>query len=238
MAWVVAMQDVLAVYDAEGIDQLQTQRRGVGGLHGPATLAVIIEVAVLDVFGQQHGVGLAGHLAQQVVHRGDLVDGDQLQRVATGLPLAQPGLPAQARAEASEQGEPTDLVALGHPPEHTRVRRVGMSAEFYKVVHILGIAFVMMGLGGAWMAQAKAKVPAMLHGIGLLAILVSGFGMVAKYDYDLGGSGWIHAKLGLWVLLGALIAIARKLPKAQALVFVGGPLLVALSAYIALYKPF
>ena len=113
-----------------------------------------------------------------------------------------------------------------------------MSAEFYKVVHLLGIAFVMMGLGGACMAQAKARLPSVLHGLGMLAILVSGFGMIAKYSYDLGGSGWLHAKLGLWFVVGALLVVARRLPKAQALVFLGGPLLVGLSAYIALYKPF
>jgi hypothetical protein len=113
-----------------------------------------------------------------------------------------------------------------------------MSAEFYKVLHILGLALVMTGLGGAALSATKTKAAAILHGVGMLVILVSGFGMVAKYGYDLGGSPWLHVKLTLWVVIGALLAIARKMPKAAALVYVGGPLLVALTAYIAIYKPF
>ncbi len=112
-----------------------------------------------------------------------------------------------------------------------------MSAEFYTVLHLAGIALVMVALGGTWQ-NAKAKVPAILHGVGTLVILVSGFGMVAKYGNDLGSSGWIHAKLGVWLVVGALLVVARKLPKLAALVYLGGPALVAVAAYLVIHKPF
>ena len=113
-----------------------------------------------------------------------------------------------------------------------------MTPEFYKVMHILGLSLVLTALGGAALSAAKSKIPPILHGIGMVLILVSGFGMIAKYGYELASTPWLHVKLTLWVVVGALIALARRVPKAAAAVYIGGPVLVAFAAYSAIYKPF
>ena len=89
-----------------------------------------------------------------------------------------------------------------------------MSYEFYKLFHYLGIFLVMVALGGAAGHAAgggdRKKNPQrgmMLaaHGIGLLLMLVAGFGMLARLDVPMGG--WFWAKLVLWLLLGASTAL-------------------------------
>ncbi|MFP5520527.1 MAG: hypothetical protein ACLGGX_11530 [Bdellovibrionia bacterium] len=77
-----------------------------------------------------------------------------------------------------------------------------------------------------------------LHGVGLALILISGFGMAARLGLVSGLPGWIHAKLAIWVLLGAGIALAKRKGA------IGWPVAVLLmglgttAAYIAINKPF
>ncbi len=119
-----------------------------------------------------------------------------------------------------------------------------MSYEFYKALHILGIALLFLAFGGlaghALNGGTKETNKArglMLasHGIGLVLILVAGFGMLAK----MGGSGgmfpsWIHPKLLIWLLLGAAtMPLQRKNALAKPLWFVL-PLLALTAAYLAL----
>jgi len=76
------------------------------------------------------------------------------------------------------------------------------------------------------------------HGLGLLLILVSGFGMAARLGLVSGLPGWVHAKLGIWVLLGLAVSLAKRKGAIGWPVFV---LLVGLgttAAFIAVNKPF
>ncbi len=53
-----------------------------------------------------------------------------------------------------------------------------------------------------------------LHGLAVLAILVSGFGLIARLKMH-SLSLWIWLKLGIWIILGILIPVlvARKVNK-------------------------
>jgi hypothetical protein len=113
----------------------------------------------------------------------------------------------------------------------------------YKAVHIVGIMMVFLSFGlmiarTTLSPEDKSfkKLGGMLSGIGLFAMLLGGFGMLAKMK--LGFPVWIIIKTVLWVILGGSIAIAnRKAELGKPLVF-GIILLGAIATYVALAKPF
>jgi hypothetical protein len=122
-----------------------------------------------------------------------------------------------------------------------------ISYSVYKIVHLSGILMVFLSLGGAAMHainggeknHAWRKPVAITHGLGLLLALVGGFGLLARLGIAHGGlPGWVIAKLGIWLILGALLAVLiRKKNLAKSLwifvIFLGG-----VAAYLAGYKPF
>jgi len=125
-----------------------------------------------------------------------------------------------------------------------------MSILFYKSIHILGIALLLVALGGlcgSLMAgvdpntNRARKTIGITHGIALLLILISGFGMIAKLGTVEGYSpwgGWFWVKLLIWIFLGGVtVLLRRSLNLAKPFWFII-PLLVFLAAYMALYKPF
>ncbi len=123
-----------------------------------------------------------------------------------------------------------------------------MPYAVYKLLHCVGLAGLVAGLaaialhaalGGNKGANPHRALVAALHGGGLLLMLLSGFGMLA--GLDLGGAafpGWIVGKLVVWLVLGAAVAVPYRRPSAAPAVLVLVPLLVGLSAYFAIYKPF
>jgi hypothetical protein len=121
-----------------------------------------------------------------------------------------------------------------------------MSYEFYKIVHMLGLMCLFFGMGGLLVSvyagvqiQGRAKkMSFMLHGIGLLLLLVGGFGMAAKMGLMGHLPGWVHAKLAIWVLLGGGITLAKRKGS------IGWPVAILLlglgltAAILAVTKPF
>jgi hypothetical protein len=101
-----------------------------------------------------------------------------------------------------------------------------------------------MGLAGLiWAAAVDAdkrmKRPAIIfHGLGLTLALVGGFGMAARLGMISGLPGWVHGKIGLWVALGALPVLIKRMPQHRSLVWWGIPLVGFLAAYLGAYKPF
>lgn len=121
-----------------------------------------------------------------------------------------------------------------------------MSYEFYKVIHLLGLMTLFFSFGGILVASfagvtlnGKAKTMAMVtHGVGLLLIIVSGFGLAARLGFMAQLPGWVQAKIGIWVLLGAGVALAKRKGS------IGWPVAILLlglgmtAAYLAVNKPF
>ena len=121
-----------------------------------------------------------------------------------------------------------------------------MSHEIYKVLHILGILMLFSGLTALWGVCLKG-VPtkslrislALIHGVGMTLLLVSGMAMAGKLGvFTSGTTGWIWTKLAIWLALGGSMVLAKR--KAQ----LGTGLLVlwiglgTLAAYLAIFKPF
>ena len=55
------------------------------------------------------------------------------------------------------------------------------------------------------------RMGAITSGVGLLLILVGGFGLLATMQ--LGWPGWVLVKVAIWVILGAMIVAINRLPR-------------------------
>lgn len=118
-----------------------------------------------------------------------------------------------------------------------------MPYEIYKLLHVIGLLLLFLGMGGQLLGadseRGRApKVTTILHGVGLLAMLVGGFGMMARLGVQWPWPGWLIAKLGVWLVIGAFpVAVRRQLvPQGPAWLVVF--LLGALAAWLAIIKPF
>ena len=123
-----------------------------------------------------------------------------------------------------------------------------MSYQAYKVIHLVGIFLTLGALAGLALAAASGatkqtnaarRLIAVFHGVGLFVVLLGGFGLLARLGITHGPfPGWVWAKLGLWVLIGALVAVPYRRPDLARAVFVSIPLLGGLAAWLAIFKPF
>ncbi len=122
-----------------------------------------------------------------------------------------------------------------------------ISYPVYKVMHLLGIFMVFLSLGGVllWFGSGGSrdhswrKRIAITHGVGLLLVLVGGFGLLARLGIAHGGlPGWIWAKLGIWTILGGVIALAPRIPKLTQPIWWAVLLLGGTAAWLAGSKPF
>lgn len=120
-----------------------------------------------------------------------------------------------------------------------------MSYEFYKVLHLCGLMLLFFGLSSAMTLKMAGvaftgsvkKLAFITHGVGLFIMLVGGFGLLARMGL-MNMPNWAMAKLGIWILLGGAIAIAKR--KGQ----IGWPLMILFvglgttAAWLAITKPF
>jgi hypothetical protein len=123
-----------------------------------------------------------------------------------------------------------------------------MPYPVYKLIHYFGIFTVLIALavtcfhvlrGGTRADNPARRGISIAHGLGILLILVGGFGMLARLGIMQGGlPGWVIAKLIVWLLFGAAIALPYRRPASARSLLWALPLLAVLAAYFALYKPF
>jgi hypothetical protein len=122
-----------------------------------------------------------------------------------------------------------------------------LSSATYQLFHMLGIILVFMALGalslhamnGGTRESNKARaLVALSHGLGLLLILVAGFGMLARLGTMSGGlPGWVWAKLVVWLLLAGLIVVPYRKPEWSKAMWFVLPVLGIIAAYSVLYRP-
>jgi len=80
--------------------------------------------------------------------------------------------------------------------------------EIYRLLHFAGIFTLIFSFGSLFIGKNYNKGAAIAHGIGLIVILVSGFGMQATLN--LGFPIWLILKIGIWVVFGGFIMLAKK----------------------------
>ncbi len=121
-----------------------------------------------------------------------------------------------------------------------------ISLETYKLVHLISIVLVFSGLMGMLavrMSEGKLegqvkKLFYASHGLGLLLILISGFGLLARLGLTHDIPKWVMGKLLIWLILGGITALIKRKG------YIGWPIfallvaLFSLAAYLALFKPF
>ena len=112
-----------------------------------------------------------------------------------------------------------------------------MDAIAYKIIHLTGISLLALGVGGMMAGGEKRKTFAMLQGIGLLVMLVSGFGLLAKLKFTPYIPNFAIVKLVLWALIGALPVLFRKLKTPLPAAILISLILVGTMAYLGVVKP-
>jgi hypothetical protein len=120
----------------------------------------------------------------------------------------------------------------------------------YKLIHLLGVLLVFLSLGGRVQQAAAAggvtgrgsatRLVSVTHGLGLFLVLLGGFGLMARLGitHGLSWPGWIWVKVGVWVTLGAALALPLRFPALARPLWLILPLLGATAVYMAVFKPF
>jgi len=123
-----------------------------------------------------------------------------------------------------------------------------MSYEIYKVLHLLGVLVLFSTLGGLAVhgmnggdkaSNRSRKLMSAMHGVSLVIILVGGFGLLARLGIKHGEGWplWAYLKVAMWLLLGASIALVNRMPAKGKIFYLLFPVLGAITAAIAIYKP-
>jgi len=110
-----------------------------------------------------------------------------------------------------------------------------MDYTTYKMIHVIGIAALALGMGGMMAGGENRRAFAILQGVALLVMLVSGFGLLAKLH--LGFPHFAMVKAVLWVVIGMLPMLLKRLkvPLAGAItIFLA---LVGVMAWLGVLKP-
>lgn len=111
-----------------------------------------------------------------------------------------------------------------------------MDAQIYKFLHLVGLIIFLLGLGGAIAATKETFKPyAILHGVGLFVMLLGGFGMQAKYQYDILSPGLV-TKLLIWLLLGGLLVVAKRRVLPKTVLWAVIIALASIASYLGLFK--
>lgn len=120
-----------------------------------------------------------------------------------------------------------------------------MSLEIYRILHVLGLILVMMSFGGMIVhvinggtkeSNKWRKATMMTHGIGLLLLLVAGFGMLARlgiHSFPL----WVAVKVLVWLAFGGLVAVVYKKPSLATRMWLVVPALALIAAICGIIKP-
>jgi hypothetical protein len=139
------------------------------------------------------------------------------------------------------------IISLGLEPKKINFNGVFMSLHFYNVLHVVGIIMLFLGIGGAVIRSFLAnnsgsnvgnleRFVLINHGVGLLLVLVAGFGQMARIGAQF--SSWIVVKIIIWLFLASLVMFIKKKPELKSVWWYGALLTGGFAAYLGIYKPF
>jgi len=117
-----------------------------------------------------------------------------------------------------------------------------MPYQFYHVMHLIGVFMIFLAYGGMIVRSATGsdnkglrRLGSLTSGIGLVLVLVGGFGLLARLNY--GWPLWILIKVGIWVALGGLIAVINRKPEVSQYTWWGTLMLGVLAVLMVSFKP-
>ena len=118
-----------------------------------------------------------------------------------------------------------------------------MDINIYRILHVVGLILVFTSFGALLLgprddSKIKRKMAMIFHGIGVLVMLVAGFGMMARLEIAFPWFGWLWAKLGCWLVISLLpVAVSKGWVPRSAALFLAIAL-AAFAVYCVHYKPF
>jgi len=115
-----------------------------------------------------------------------------------------------------------------------------MTYNFYLFFHLLGGFLLLIGYG-ALLARAILAADnkpvrvwgSIISGVGLLLLLVAGFGMQAKLG--VGWPTWLILKIVIWILLGGALAFINRRPDWNVILWIAVIVLAGLSAWLGVF---
>jgi hypothetical protein len=116
----------------------------------------------------------------------------------------------------------------------------------YKNIHLIGVFMILMAVGGLLLhcitggtqEHSWRRPVAITHGVGLLLVLLGGFGMLARIGLSWPWPGWVTAKVIIWMLFGGLVGVIFRRPVLARSLWWVAIALAGLAAYLAGHKPF
>ena len=122
------------------------------------------------------------------------------------------------------------------------------SQDVYWYLHILGVGLLILSVGGVTLhamsggtkeTSGGRVLTSACHGLGLLLIIVAGFGMLARMDLMAGGPpAWVWGKVIIWLTIGLLFTVPYRKPESSKIVWFGTLALMVAAAFLAHAKPF
>ena len=118
-----------------------------------------------------------------------------------------------------------------------------MPPQVYHVLHITGIIMLFMGYGALLArslvhsdSRSLKRLGSITSGIGLVFILIAGFGLMAKL-YNNSFQTWMLVKIVIWLFLGGIIVLINRVPALAKLLWWGIIAMGALAAYMVYMRP-
>lgn len=117
--------------------------------------------------------------------------------------------------------------------------------QFYLYLHLLGIGALFFVLGGLYLHAVNGgtketnilrKPSAIMHGVALFLILLSGFGMLARIGSSTSDL-WVALKVLIWISMGAAIVIPLRVPKLARPLWYVIPIVLLLAGWVVTEKP-
>lgn len=117
-----------------------------------------------------------------------------------------------------------------------------MSLDAYRILHVLGLAMLLLGTGAMLFTPKdapKQKLPAILHGVGLLTLLIAGFGLMAKLNVSAphDWQPWLILKMVVWFLAAIMPTLVRAGTIPRSIGWIVALLLVGTAAWLGIAKP-
>lgn len=117
-----------------------------------------------------------------------------------------------------------------------------MSYETYRLLHIGSFLLLFLSLGGILLTpvgpdRKLPRGPLALHGIALLALLVAGFGLLARKGITWPWPEWIWGKAVVWLVLGAMPSLLKAGIVTRAFGWIVAVALGVCAAWLVIHQP-
>lgn len=119
-----------------------------------------------------------------------------------------------------------------------------MDIMVYKWLHLVGVCAMIMAFGALIFRASinsessllSKKILSIVHGVGLMLIAISGFGMLARLGIHGDFPTWVWLKVIIWLAMGGMIAAVNRAPSKSKLWWWLILALAAAAAWIGLFK--